>query len=175
METLDRIATKVEVREFSDRPVPADVKLKILEAARMTGSSMNAQHWRFLVLQERTSIGRLAEDSTTGRWVAGSNFAVLVLTDPTVPGYLIDTGRAVQDMQLAAWDQAVGTGIFTGFDAQKLRKDFDLPDYLKPTACVGFGYPKRKVTGKRKKRKPLGEVAFAERFGRSLDPGRDLR
>lgn len=175
MDTLDRITTKVEVREFSGRPVPPSVKLKILEAGRMTGSSMNKQHWRFLVLQERESISRLAEDSTTGKWVGGSSFAIVILTNPAVPVYLLDVGRALQDMQLAAWDQGVGSGIFTGFDVQGLRKDFGIPDSLTPAAGLGFGYPKGKVTGKGKSRKPLGEVAFAERFGRSLDPARDLR
>jgi len=172
MDTLDRIATKVEVREFADRPVPSDVKLKVLQAARMTGSSMNTQHWRFILVQDRANLRRLAGDSTTGRWVAGSSFAVLVLTDPKVPGHLIDTGRAVQDMQLAAWDQGVGSGIYTGVDEQKLREDFAIPDHLKPTACLGFGYPAKKVTGRRKKRKALEEIAFSEAFGTKLELGR---
>jgi nitroreductase len=172
MDTLDRIATKVEVREFADGPVSSDVKLKILEAARMTGSSMNTQHWRFILVQDGANLRRLASDSISGRWVGGSSFAVLVLTDPRVPGYMIDTGRAVQDMQLAAWDQGVGSGIYTGVDEQKLRRDFEIPDHLKPTACLGFGYPAKKVTGKRKSRKPLEEIAFSESYGRKLELGR---
>lgn len=175
MDTLDRIATKIEVREFSGKPVGPDVKLKILEAARMTGSSMNTQHWRFLVIQEREAIERLAQDSTTGGWVRGCSFAVVILADPAVPGYLIDTGRALQDMQLAAWDQGVGSGVYTGFDSARLRKDFGVPDNLRPTAGLGFGYAKKPVTGRRKNRKPLGEVAFAETFGRVLDASRDLK
>lgn len=171
METLDRIATKVEVREFSDKGVPSDIKLKILEAARMTGSSMNIQHWSFILVQDRANLHMLATDSTSGRWVGESSFAVIVLTDPKVPGYLIDTGRAVQDMQLAAWDQGVGSGIFTGVNEQKLRSDFGIPDNLKPTACLGFGYSAKKVTGKRKNRKHLEEIAFSEAFGRKLEPG----
>ena len=169
METLDRIATKVEVREFSDTPVSSDVKLKVLEAARMTGSSMNSQHWRFILVQDKANIRRLAGDSTTGRWVGGSNFAVIVLTDPKVPGFMIDTGRALQDMQLAAWDLGVGSGIYTGVDEKKLRRDFGIPDDLKPTACLGFGYPLGKVTGKRKDRKPLEEIAFSEAFGTKIE------
>ena len=174
MNTLDRISTKVEVREFSDRPVSSDVKLKVLEAARMTGSSMNTQHWRFILVQEKANIRRLAGDSTTGRWVGGCSFAVIVLTDPKVPGYLLDTGRAVQDMQLAAWDQGVGSGIYTGVDEQKLRGDFGIPDSLKPTACLGFGYPAKKVSGRRKKRKPLEEIAFSEAVGKKLELSRYL-
>ena len=170
MDTFDCIATKVEVRQFSDKPVPAEVKAKILEAARLTGSSNNTQHWRFIVLQEKQSLNRLADDATTGPWVRGANFAVIVLTNPQVRGYMIDAGRVLQDMQLAAWSFGVGSGIFTGVDEEKLRRDYAIPKDLEPTAYLGFGYPVKKLTGKKKNRKPLSEIAFLEKFGNSLDP-----
>jgi len=66
MDAYTCIATKLEIREFSSKNVPADVKLKILEAARLTASGMNAQHWRFILVQEPDQLKRLAEDSTTG-------------------------------------------------------------------------------------------------------------
>jgi nitroreductase len=172
METLDAIKTKVEVRQFSDKPVPSEVKSKILEAARMTGSSSNTQHWRFILVQEKQDVSLLASDSTSGKWVAGANFAVIILTNPSVPGHSIDAGRALQDMQLAAWDSGVGSGIFTGVNAEKLRKDFGIPSELEPTAFLGFGYPMKKVTGKKKRRNPLSEIAFLEIFGNTLDPER---
>ena len=168
METFERISTKVEVREFSHRAVTPDIQLKVLEAARMTGSSRNTQHWRFILVKDRANLDRLADSSTTGPWVRGSNFAIIVLTDPKVPGYMIDTGRVLQDMQLAAWDLGVGSGIYTGVDEQKLRRDFRIPDNLKPTAFLGFGYPVKKVTGRKKSRKKMEEIAFSETFGAKL-------
>ncbi|MCL5067914.1 MAG: nitroreductase family protein [Thaumarchaeota archaeon] len=158
----------MEVREFSkSRPVPADVKSKILEAARLTGSSMNTQHWRFIIVQE--NLKQLADDSRTGAWVAGCDFAVIILTNPKVPGHVIDGGRVLQDMQLAAWNVGVGSGIFTGVKEDKLRKDFAIPKELDVTAVAGFGYPARNVTGKKKNRKPLDEIAFNEKFGNKFD------
>lgn len=174
MDTLDRITTKVEVREFSEKPVPAEVKLRVLEAARMTGSSMNTQHWRFIVLQGEDEVGRLADVSRTGPWVRGANFAVLIVADPKVSGHMIDVGRAVQDMQLAAWDQGVGSGIFTGFQPG-VKKQFGIPEEMVAAAALGFGYAAKAVTGKRKNRKPLTQVAFAGRFGERFDPARDLK
>ena len=38
---------------------------------------------------------KLADDSITGKWVANCNYAVVVLTDPTLPYHMIDAGRAV--------------------------------------------------------------------------------
>ena len=40
---------------------------------------------------------------------------------------------------------------------------------MDPTVVVGFGYPRRKITGKKKKRNPLSQVAYAERYGNPID------
>lgn len=157
------------MRQFASKRVPAEVKSRILEAARLTGSSMNSQHWRFIVVQDKANLKRLADDSTTGPWSAGCDFAVIILTNPKIPGYTIDGGRVLQDMQLASWDLGVGSGIFTGVKEDKLRKDFAIPQDLQITATVCFGYPTEKVTGKKKDRKPLSEIAYGEKFGAGLE------
>src|SRR5579862_2496003 len=154
METLDAIKTKVEVRQYSDKPVPANVKSEILEAARLTGSSSNSQHWRFVLVQEKQNLTVLAADSITGKWASGANFAIIVLTNPKIPAHSLDAGRAIQDMQLAAWSLGVGSGIFTGINHDKLRKDFQIPQELQTAAVVAFGYPAQKVSGKKKMRNP---------------------
>lgn len=173
MEAFDAIATKLETRQFDNRQVPSEVKSKVLESARLTGSSNNTQHWRFILIDGPGGVERLASDSTTGSWVRGANFAVLILTNPKVSGHMIDAGRAIQDMQLAAWDMGVGSGIFTGFQQDKLRKDYDIPQDLTPTAALGFGYPAVKKSGKKKKRSPLDQIAFSQKFGQPLKLGED--
>jgi nitroreductase len=170
MNAYDCVVTKLDIREFSSRPVPADVKLKILDAARLSGTGMNSQHWRFVLVQEREGLQRLAADSTTGRWVAGADFAVMVLTDPKYGFNLIDAGRAAEDMQIAAWSLGVVSCVFTGLRVPSLRADFSLPAELQPSLVVGFGYPTRKVLGK-KNRRPLHEVASLEKYGTRLKPG----
>ena len=117
MDAYDAIITKLDVRDFdSKKPVSKDVKLKILEAARLTGSGINNQHWRFILVQDPKDLKQLADDSTSGQWVKGANFAVVVLTDPKLGFHLIDAGRVTQDMQVAAWSFGVASGLYTGFD-----------------------------------------------------------
>lgn len=168
METYKTILTKLDVRQFDARKVPAEVKVRVLEAARATGTGHNKQHWKFILVQEKESIERLAADSTSGSWVASSNFAVIVLTDPLLGYHLIDAGRAVQDMQLAAWDQGVISGLYNGFKEERMRKDFAIPTQLSPTAVVGFGYPMKMILGK-KNRMPISELAFVEKYGKKFD------
>ena len=167
MDTFDAIATKIESREYSQKPVPADVKRKVLEAARLTASGMNYQEWKLILVQEPSRIKKLAEDSTTGQWVASANFAVMVLMEPKYNFNMLDAGRVVQDMQLAAWNYGVSSRIFTGFNKEMMQKDFGLPPGLVLTVVVGFGYPVKKIKGK-KNRLPLSEVAFEDRYGQKL-------
>lgn len=172
MDAYECVATKLEVREFEPRNVPADVKLKVLEAARLTGSGMNNQHWRFILVRGRDNLKRLAEDSTTGAWVAQANFAVIVLTNQKFGFHMLDAGRAAQDMQIAAWNFGVGSCLFTGLNLETLRKDFGIPKEMSPSVVVGFGYPAKKLTGKRKNRKPLNELAYLYNYDNRLEPGK---
>jgi hypothetical protein len=48
-----------------------------------------------------------------------------------------------------------------------MRNDFKIPANLSISAVVGFGLPKKPITGKRKNRKPLNELAFNESYGNS--------
>ena len=170
MDAYEVVVSKLDVAGFGPKAVPPDVKLKIIDAARLTGSGMNNQHWRFILVQGPERIKTLANDSTTGKWVEGANFAVIVLTNPKYGFHLIDAGRALQSMQIAAWTFGVASRIFTGVERASLERDFGIPKDLNPSVIVGFGYPAKKIVGK-KNRKPIGEVAYVDRFGNSITPG----
>jgi nitroreductase len=167
MDTFECMATKLDVREFSMQDVPSETRSKILEAARLTGTGMNTQHWRFILVERKDNLKKLAEDSTSGSWVAGANFAVIILTNPKYGFHLIDAGRVLQNMQLAAWNHGIASGLFTGIREEKLRSDFLIPKDLSPTVTVGFGYPARTLTGKRKNRVLLRELVYYEKYGNS--------
>ena len=167
MDTVDCIATKLDIREFGNENVPQNVISLILDSARYSGSGLNTQHWRFIVIKEKSNIRKLADDSTSGKWIVGANFAIILLTDPNYGFHLLDAGRVIQNMQLSAWDNGVGSGIYTGIKDDKMRNDFKIPINLNISAVVGFGYPKKSITGKRKNRKPINELAFSEVYGNS--------
>ena len=163
MDTFECIATKLDIREFSSVDVPNEIKSKVLEAARLTGTGLNTQHWRFILVEDKENIKKLALDSISGNWAAGSNFAVIILTNPEHNFHWIDAGRVAQDMQLAAWNFGVASGLFTGIREKELARDFNIPKSLKPTVVVAFGYPVRKLRG-RKNREPLEMLVHREQF-----------
>lgn len=163
MDAFDCIATKLDIREYSKQKISKETIDKILEAARLTGTGLNTQHWRFIVVEDINNLNQLAEDSTSGKWVAEAKFAIIVLTNPKYKYHKIDAGRVLQSMQLAAWNFGVGSGLFTGIREQNFRKDFNIPEQMNITIVVGFGYPaKKNLTGKRKNRVPINELVYYE-------------
>ncbi|HVX03039.1 MAG TPA: nitroreductase family protein [Nitrososphaera sp.] len=153
-----------DIRQFRSQDFPQEVKQSVLEAARLTGTGLNTQHWRFIMVEGKDHLATLAEDSTSGTWVAGANFAVIVLTNPEYSFHMIDAGRVLQNMQLAAWSYGVASGIFTGVKEVKLRRDFVIPKEMNITLVAGFGYPAKKIVGK-KSRMPLDELVYHGKYG----------
>src|SRR5437867_10972540 len=124
MDTHQAILTRLDVRQFSPEQVPPDVKLKVCEAARATQTGNNKQHLRFILAQNKESVKKLAEDSTSGPWVAGADLAVIVLTDPKLEFHLIDTEGAAQQMQLSAWNNGDISGVYTGIKEEAMIREF---------------------------------------------------
>src|SRR5215475_6057816 len=70
MEVFEAVRTVLAVRKYQDKPIPLDVVRRIVEAGRLTGSSMNGQPWHFIVVQDRDTLrqlGALAKNRTLYR------------------------------------------------------------------------------------------------------------
>lgn len=152
------------VREYEDRVVPEEVVWRIVEAGRLSASSMNLQPWHFVVVQDRDMLRRLGAVVRSGPYVATAAFAIAVVLEDSIFA-VSDASRAVQSMVLTAWEAGVGSGWagFHGLDAVKPL--LGIPEALDVLVVVPFGYPARAAGRGRKRRKPLGEVAHRERFG----------
>jgi nitroreductase len=165
MEVLDAIRTLLAVRQYQDRSVPGATVERIVEAARLTGSAMNAQPWHFIVVQERETLRHLGRLARSGPYVAEAPLAVVVAVDRDSRFALSDASRAIQSMMLAAWAEGVGSN-WVGFSGmEEVRALLKVPAALDVVAIVPFGYPTRSVGRGRKRRKPLREVAHRERYG----------
>jgi len=159
------VVSKLDIRQFKDIDVSNEIRLKILESARQVGTGLNSQHLRFILIDSKDMLQLLAEDSTSGGWVSGANFAIVILTNSDYGFKMLDAGRALQNMQLVAWSEGVGSGLFTGIRDEKMRTDFNIPEDLDIAVIVGFGYPSRKLTGMKKNRMSMNNILFHQRYG----------
>ena len=78
MDAFLAVASKREVRGYSDRPVPDAAVRRILEAGRIAGSSRNRQPWRFLVVGDPGVRERVAEAVFAPGNVRGAALVVAV-------------------------------------------------------------------------------------------------
>ena len=95
------IASKRDVREYADTPVPEDVVTRILDAGRLAGSSRNTQLWEFVVVE--TARPELAEAVYRPGNVLGATLVVATVGEAGG----MDVGRCAQNMMLAAWNDGV--------------------------------------------------------------------
>jgi len=102
VDTFLAIASRREVRDYADRPLPDDVVHRILDAGRLTGSSRNTQLWEFAVVSDKEA---LADTVYAPSNVRGAALVVAI----TGEAYPFDVGRAAQNMMLAAWNDGVGS------------------------------------------------------------------
>jgi nitroreductase len=161
---FETVRTVLAVREFEDRPIPDDLVQRIVEAGRLTASSMNLQPWHFVLVTNRDGLRQMGAQIGTGRYIASSALAIVVAYERDSEYGVSDASRAIQSMILVAWAEGVGSN-WTGFGGLDLvAAQVGLPDTFEVLAVVPFGYPKRKLGKGKKKRKPLAEVASVERF-----------
>ena len=96
------IASKRDERAYAETPVPADVRERILDAGRLSGSSKNRQRWEFVVVsgeaKERIAAAVYAPENV------GSAALVVAIVGETGA---FDAGRCAQNMMLAAWGDGV--------------------------------------------------------------------
>ena len=174
-------------RALSAKPVGRDVLARLFEAARWAPSSFNEQPWRYIVVTRETA-ERLAEAHavlTPGNAWA-TNAPVLVCTvaqlafskngKPNRHAFH-DVGAASENLLL----QAVALGLFghqmAGFDAEKTRIVFRIPEGYEPVAMMALGYPaeaeslteEQQAHEKRPRvRRGIEEFVFDGRFGNPM-------
>ena len=83
MEVFEAVRTVLAVRKYRDQPVPPEIVRRIVEAGRLTGSSMNGQPWHFIVVQDRELLRQLGALAKTGPYLAQAPLAVVVAIQRT--------------------------------------------------------------------------------------------
>lgn len=164
MQVFDAVKTLLAVRSYQDKPVEPEAIRRVVEAARLTASSVNRQEWDFIVITDRERLERLGELASTGGYIAEAAFAVAV----TLGDYrsaLADAGRAVQDMMLTAWEEGIGSNWVGNVATDEIHQFLGVPDDRKVVTIVPFGFPDKELGAGIKDRKAFDEVVHLDHYG----------
>jgi nitroreductase len=164
MDVFEAVQTVLAVRSYLEKPVPQDAVLRIVEAGRLTASSMNRQPWHFIVINDRDTLRQLGEVARTGPYIAQAPLAIVVAVEKTVFA-VSDASRAVQSMVLTAWSEGLGSNWVGFMGLTEVNTLLDIPESLDVLAILPIGYPAQTIGKGKKQRKQLSEVAYKERFG----------
>ncbi len=183
------IKKRYSTRSFANEKIDKEVLLSLFEAARWSPSSMNEQPWRFIIAvkEDRSSFNKmLSVLSESNREWAG-NAPLLILTVSRIRSSrknginryaLYDTGQAAAYLTMQASHSGLYVRQMGGFDAERAREIFEIPDDFLPVTVTAVGY-KGKVKDLSpllqekenavRSRIPLKEILFSNKFNSPLE------
>jgi nitroreductase len=134
-----------------DREIDPETLTTLLEAARWAPSSFNDQPWRYLVFDRSDQIAREKAESCLfegNSWAR--NAAVLIIsagartsgrTGKPNRFALHDTGMATMNLILQAISHGLVSHQMGGYDRERARAEFDIPEEFELASMIAVGYP----------------------------------
>ncbi|MDO8123933.1 MAG: nitroreductase family protein [Candidatus Hermodarchaeota archaeon] len=172
------IQKRRSIRRYKPYDIPdADLE-KILNAARLAPSTNNSQSWRFIVIKDPEVKALLGQPSPQ-RFIANANAIIVVLgmqQTSCCPGnqarwHVQDPMIAAEHLVLAATALGYGSCWIATYESrppefiQEVKTKLEIPENADIVVLVALGVPDEAPAPR--SRKPLGEIAFREKFGQS--------
>src|ERR1700722_11912576 len=165
-------------REFTDRPIDSAQLRSLFEAARWAPSCFNEQPWRFVIATKAEPanhariLSLLAEKNqqwAKDAWLLGFSAGKKTFTQTGAPDRFgfYDPGAASGFLAIQATDLGLYVHFMGGFDAQRARTEFDVPDDFEIGAAFVVGHLKQGAQPTLRFRKPLEEIVFDAAWGKS--------
>jgi nitroreductase len=189
MDVFETIKTRRSVRHYKPDPIDDKTVQTVLESAHWAPSWSNNQCWRFIVVRDPQTKGKIADTLTkimidtemvenaagasikqapvlivlcAEKGQAGYNPDGTTTTDKGKYWFMFDVALAMQNLTLAAHASGLGTVIIGAFDSIEVEHLLDVPDGFAVVAMTPLGMPEHK--GQVSPRKKLSEVLFKEKF-----------
>jgi nitroreductase len=169
VQTWDTITARRNVRQFTDRTIPAADLDQILEAGRRSPSSQNWQPWDFVLVTDREQLRELSGVFYGASHVAHSAATIAVVgpaADNEFHRAQFDLGQAVMSMTLAAADLGIGSCHAGVADMDLARRVLGLPADRDWVLLISLGYPEDRPLApiRNPKRRPFEEVVHRSRW-----------
>lgn len=183
----DLLARRWSARAFSTKTVEKSKLLSILEAACWAPSSRNEQPWRYVVF---TDDNREKLDKARSVLLEINNYVkrapilICAITKRTYSDngiynrlHFHDLGAANENMFLESFNQGLIMHEMGGFNRDKARELFNIPDDYEVGIMIAIGYQDsheilperyREKANSPRERKPLSEIAFLEELGNGI-------
>ena len=165
MNVYECLRSRRTVRQFKPTPVSETTLANLLNAARWAPSSRNQQPWHLVVVRNREALAQIGQIAGTGSFIAKAPLAIAVVMENADQPQM-DGGRALQQMEIMAWSEGLGTCFvtLTEEERQKIVELLKIPAALDLITVLPFGYRPDDFRGRGTPRKPLSEMVHNETF-----------
>jgi len=146
MNFIELAKRRCTTRGFTNKQISkADLDL-ILSAGRLAPSACNKQPQRIIVVQKPENVFKVQKAYRT----FGSQCVLILCQDKTEPLIRpfdgkcsgdMDIGIVCDHMMLAARELNIGSVMVGLFDPHIIRREFNIPGHIEPTALLILGYP----------------------------------
>ncbi len=173
-DVLDAIRKRRVVREMTDEPVTQEQLEQILDAGRWAPTGGNLRQNRFVVVQDE-KIKRLIYQVSPGMFQRPP-LIILICSDLQLAidhqlgedksTFLMDVGKAAQNMALAAHSLGLATGPVTSFSQTAVSRILNLPGTYVPHMflCLGHAAPVPQFNVRAWQRITWRDLTFYDRF-----------
>jgi len=183
----DLLKRRWSPRAFSSQMVEPEKLRSLLEAARWAPSSYNEQPWSFFIAtrEDEAEYHRLLNCLVPGNLAWAQQAPVLMLSvaklnfnhngKPNRHAWH-DVGQAVADLTLQTTALGLVMHQMAGFDPQRAREQFHIPEDHEPVAMIAIGYsaspdnlpePLREKELQPRQRKALESFVFTGEWGKT--------
>jgi nitroreductase len=172
---------------YSERSVRREELRSLFEAARWAASSYNQQPWHFIVATKEDPreyerlLGCIVPANAL--WAASAPVLMLSVAKLTYDSNgapnrhaLYDVGQATANLAIQATALGLALHQMGGFDMERARAEFQIPEGYEPVAAIAVGYPGdpaslpeslRARASAPRTRRELGEFVFTGRWGKT--------
>lgn len=172
MNVYEAIQTRHSIRKYTYEPIPKEKIEKIVSEAQLAPSAGNKQPWRFIIVQDRDKIKKIAEIANKQTWIADAGAVVIAMAvDKKSPEVYErwaerDVMTAVEHMVLTAWEMGYGTCWIGAFNQGDIKEFLGIPENMTVINLLPIGKPDQSPT--RRPRKPIDEMFYGEEYGKPL-------
>ena len=175
------IRTRWSPNAFSNRPIEPGKLRHLFEAARWAASCFNEQPWRYMLAtkdnpeQFARVLGLLVERNqqwAKTAWALGFSSGKKTFTHNGSPDRfgLHDTGAATANLAIEATALGLHAHFMGGFDTQRARTEFHVPEDFEIGAAFAIGYLDGPAAPPpTRTRKSLEEIVFSGEWGKAAN------
>lgn len=152
MSLYDLITSRRSIRQFQQKPISRDILRNIVNAGRLAPSAANRQPLEFIVVDDEKKRSKIFPCLKWAGYIAPEGnpmlgqeptayVLVLVNTKIREQEYEWDSGAAIENMILTAWEKGIGSCWIVSVDKNQVISLLDVPKGYHVDSVIALGYP----------------------------------